>query len=105
MAIIPQFLHMSVVGVFMREEEGGSDGTSIRISAIGGEDFLVYFPVLIVDSIVKGKDDHLRCLFRSQISRDPGGIDRTEAVRKSAVLEVTSWRSVWIVLRVTVRLV
>ena len=67
-AIIPQFLHMSVIGVFVGQKECCGNGTAIWIGTIRGEQSLIYFPIFIINRIVKGDNHHLRRFFWFQIT-------------------------------------
>lgn len=103
--IVPQLLHVSIVGVLVRQEECRRNGASVRVGSVGGEDFLVDLPVFVVDSIVESENDHLWRFLWLEIAWDQCSIDRAEAIGQSAVVGIASRRRVGIVLRVAIRFV
>lgn len=104
-AVVPQLLHVAVVGVLVRQEEGALDGTAVRVRAVRGEDFRVDLPVLVVDGVVQRDDDHLRRLVHLDVAGDSRAVGAAEAVGQRAVGQVTPLGRVRVVLRVAVGLV
>ena len=75
--------------------------TPVGVLVVGREQLvLVQRPVLVVDSVVEGDDDHLRHLLRVHAARDEGSVRTAEAIGQGAVAVVARWGRVWIVLRV-----
>jgi len=63
-ALIPQHLHLLIVGVLVRNEIGGPPRATIWIGSIFREEPVsVDVHVVRVDGVVKSNDDHLRRLF------------------------------------------
>lgn len=58
------FLNSGVVGIFVRNEVGCFDVTTIRILALSVEHFFVEFDVVVIDGIIEGDGDHLWYVFR-----------------------------------------
>lgn len=82
MAIVPHFLHHLIVGELMWYIECSFDRATIRIFAIGCEQFLCEeFPIFKIDGIIERQYNHLRHLIRFQTSRYQCAIFRTKAVR------------------------
>lgn len=103
--IIPQLLHMSIVGVFVRQEKSGQNVAAVWIGSIGQKQLLIDIPIFVVNRIVECDDHHLRRFFRSQITRNSSGVRTAEAVRQRAIGQITAIRRIWIVFRVTPRFV
>lgn len=62
-AVVPQFLHVSVIGVGVRHEERRFDRTSVGIGALRREQMArVDVPVFMVYRAVERQGDHLWCL-------------------------------------------
>lgn len=66
-----QLAHHAVVGEVVGHEEGGADGTAVGVSsaAIWREEAEVELPVVPVDRVIKGDEDHLRHFFRLKAAR------------------------------------
>lgn len=104
-AVVPQLLCVPVIRVLVRQKECPSDRTSIAIRSILHKDLLIDLPVFVVDGVIEGQDHHLRCLVDSEVTRDASRVHGAEAVRKSAVGQVTASRSIWILLWITIRFI
>ena len=97
--LVPELLDHGVVGVLMGHIEGAVDWASVWVFVVGWEQLvLVERPVLVVDSIVEGDDDHLGNLLGVHPAWDEGSIGAAEAVWESAVAVVARWSCIWIVL-------
>jgi len=105
MSIIPKFLNMSIISIFMTEKESSRNGAAISISSIRGKYFLINLPILIIDRIVKRQYNHLRGLFWFQLSGNLSPVCAAEAVRQSAVVGIAPDRCVGIVFWVTIGLI
>ena len=64
----------------MREEEGGLDGTAVRVVASLLEQALVHLDVVVVDGIIEADHDHLGDGVRLQATGDLRPVRGTEAV-------------------------
>ncbi len=104
-SIVPEFLDMSIVCVFVTQEKSCRNWTAVRIGSICSKNFLIYFPIFIIDGVVKSKNNHLRCFFGFKLTRNLGAINATKTIRKCAIVSITSVRSVWIIFWVTPGLV
>ena len=81
-------------------------GAAIRVLVCWREELvLVETPVLVIDSIVEGDDDHLRNICREHPTRNKSSIRRAEAVWEGAICIVTRWSSIGVMSRVTPTLV
>ena len=99
--LVPQLLHHRVVGVLVRHVERPVNRTPVGVLVVGGEQLvLVQRPVLVVDGVVEGDDDHLRHLLRVHAARDEGSVRAAKAIGQGAVAVVARWGRVWIVLGV-----
>ena len=105
MAIIPQLLYMTVVGIFVRKVKRGEDVASVRIGTIGQEQFLIDIPIFVVDRIIEGQDDHLWSFFQSQIARYSSSVRTAEAVGQCTVGQITTVGRVRIMFRIAPGLV
>lgn len=97
------FMNSRVIGVFVGNEEGGLDITTIWILTLAIEHFLVQFNIVVVDGIIESDCDHHRNILDRQISWNRGAIFRTEAIRQNASLQIAWRRSVWIVFSICSR--
>lgn len=97
MAFSMHFLHGGVVGVFVRNEEGRFDITTVRILAFAVENLLVQFDVVVVDGIVEGDGDHLGHILGGEIPGYRGAILGAEAVRQDAHGGVAGGRPIGVV--------
>ena len=73
--------HLAVVRPLVRHEESGSYGAAVGVDSLSKQSFVEIF-VQIIDSIVKGKNDELRCLVLAETSRDSSS---TETRRERAI--------------------
>ena len=64
-----ELVDLAVVRPLVRHEERGSDGTAVRVDSPSKQS-VVEISVEIIDSIVKGKKNKLRCLVLAQTPRD-----------------------------------
>lgn len=81
MSIVPQFLHMSVVGVRVRDEESSLDRAAVRVRPPSREYVLcVNVPVLVVDGPGECEGYHLRSL-RNFIVFHSSNENRSYAIR------------------------
>jgi len=74
-----------VVGVLMRDKEGGLDRTSIGVVATILEDLLVDINVVVIDSVIKRDSDHLGYTAGLELTGDLGTIVRAETIRKNTL--------------------
>ena len=102
MSVVPQLLRVPVIRVLVRQKERPANRTAVPIRPVLHENLLIDFPVLIVDGIIEGQDDHLRRLIRSQVAGNAGRVHGAEAVRQGAIGEIASAGSVWILLWIAV---
>jgi hypothetical protein len=79
-----RFLHGGIIGIFVRDEEGGLDVTTVGIFAISVEDVLIQLHVIVVDGVIERDGDHLRDVLCWKISRDRSAILGAETVRQDA---------------------
>lgn len=91
------FLDSGIVAVFVGNEVGGFDVTTVWIFTVSVEHFFVQFDVVVIDGIIESDCDHLRNILNWEVSGDGGTIFRTEAIRQDTSLQVAWWGSVWIV--------
>ena len=54
------FLDSRVVGVLVRDEEGGLDFATVRVLAFPVEDLFVQADIVVVDGVIERDRDHLR---------------------------------------------
>ena len=95
--LIPQLLNHGIIGILMGGVESAMNWTSIRVLVAWGEDLvLVQTPVLIIDSIIKSDDNHLRNICRKNSARNKSSIRRAEAVWECTIWIVTRRSSVWV---------
>ena len=65
-----QVLHLAVVRPLVRHEEGGRYGAAVGVNSLRIKKSFVEISVQIIDSIVEGKKNELRCLVLAETSRD-----------------------------------
>ena len=96
--ILPvQFLNRRVIGVLVRDKEGGLRRAAIRINVVPGKDLLVNGHVGSGDGAVERDGDHLRHLADVvDVARDDGAIDGAVAVGQLALGGVATTRTVWV---------
>ena len=59
--MVPQFLDHGIVGILVGDVECAVDGATVGVLvSLGKQLVLVETPVLIIDSVIKSDDDHLR---------------------------------------------
>ena len=104
-SIVPQFLDVSVVGVFVAQEKCGLNGTAVGIGPIGCEYLLIDLPILVIDGVIESQNNQLWRLFGFQTPRYLCSIVTAEAIGKSAVIGITSVGSIRVMLGVTPRLI
>ena len=86
MALVIQLVYHGVVGVLVRDVEGGVDGAAVRVLLALREQLLrVEFPVPVVDGVVEGDDDHLGDVLRGQAPGHQGAVGGAEAVGQCAL--------------------
>lgn len=54
------FLDSRVVGVLVRDEEGGLDFATVRVLAFPVEDLFIQADIVVVDGVIERDRDHLR---------------------------------------------
>ena len=64
-----EVVHLAVVRPLVGHEEGGSDGAAVGVDSLLKQS-LVEISVEIIDSVVKGKKNKLRCLVLAETSGD-----------------------------------
>lgn len=104
-AVVPEFLHVTVVGVLVRQEESCLDGAPVCVGPVRGEYLLVDFPILVVDSIVECQHNHLWGLIDLNVAWNSCSVGAAKTIWQSAVAQVATLRCVWIVLGVAIGLV
>lgn len=77
-----RLLHGGVVGVLVRNEEGGLDVTAVGILSVSVKDVLVQLDVVVVDGIIECDGDHLGNVFGWQVPRDRSAVLGAETVRQ-----------------------
>jgi hypothetical protein len=85
MTVGVKILHLTVIGPFVRNVEGGRNGASIGIDASTLEEILVQLLVKVVDGIVEGQKNDLRHLFDGHIGFTIN--ERTRLMNVKSVME------------------
>lgn len=93
-------LDTGIIGVFVRDEEGGLNVTTVGILALAVEHVPVEFNVVVVDGIVESDHHHLGNLFGIQFAGNFRSGFGAETIRQQTDGWVTSWSSVRIVAQV-----
>ena len=104
--VVPRPLHLGVVGVLVGDKERRPYRTPVRVFAARREDLLrVQLPVLEVDRIVEGEQNHLRRVVALQPARYDRTVLGAETVRQLAHGQIARVGRVRIVLHVAPALV
>jgi len=99
--IIPQLLDILIVGKRMGDIERALDGAAIRIPPVLCEQNLgEELPIIVVDGIVEGQQDHLRNTLGRNTTRYLGAILGAETLRQLALPGITSTRRIRIMLHI-----
>lgn len=77
-----RLLHGWVIGILVRDEEGGLDVTAVGILSVSVKDVFVQLDVVVVDGIIEGDGDHLGNVLGWEVPRNRSAILWTEAVRQ-----------------------
>lgn len=105
-SIIPKLLHVLIVGIRMRYIERAANGASIGIASVRRKQHLgEKLPVVVIDGVVKGQQNHLWYIVCHEITRDLSAILGAEAMGQLTFAWITYSGCIRIVLYITPTLI